>query len=200
MAKDIRLKRGNSFSLVLRWEHKDLLVYRSITGISKTAPCRVSVPGHGVTNGWRGAITNVKGMTEVNATANDVKDSDYRPMTVIDTDTVEFNSINAAGFKAYVSGGVLQYKAPVVLAGVLTRLRIRDKKGGAVLASSDVADAPLNVIDAMLDPVALTTTYFFDADVVTAFAFKKGVYDIEMLSPSGEVDEVQTGVVTVDED
>ena len=67
--KDLTIQQGRTFSLALRWESQPV-VYRPITAIAQTAPARLTVPTHGVPDGWRVAITNVKGMTEINAEAN----------------------------------------------------------------------------------------------------------------------------------
>ena len=84
-------------------------------------------------DGWPVAVTNVKGMTEINAEANNVRDSDFHPVTVIDPDTIEINDINASGFKAYVSGGVIQYNTPVDLSGYKARDTIKKKVGKNML-------------------------------------------------------------------
>ena len=92
-------------------------------------------------DGWRCAVTGVKGMTEINATANDLRDSDYKSSTVIDIDTIELNEVNASGFKPYVSGGFVQYNTPADLTWQRFRVRLKTKKGGTVVASSEVSDA-----------------------------------------------------------
>ena len=56
--KDLTIQQGRTFSLALRWESPPV-VYRPITAIAQTAPARLTVPAHGVPDGWRVAITNV---------------------------------------------------------------------------------------------------------------------------------------------
>lgn len=130
--QDLIITRGKTFTLVIRWGTEPI-VYKAITAIQQSAPVRMTVVGHGLVDGWPVAVTNVKGMTEINAEANNVRDSDFHPVTVIDADTIEINDINASGFKAYVSGGVIQFNTPVDLAGYKARDTIKKKVGKNML-------------------------------------------------------------------
>jgi len=130
--QDLIITRGKTFTLVIRWG-TDPIIYKPITAIQQTAPVRMTVTGHGVVDGWPAAVSNVKGMTEINAEANAVRDSDFHPVTVIDTNTIEINDINAAGFKAYTSGGVIQFNSPVDLTGYKARDTIKKKVGKNML-------------------------------------------------------------------
>ena len=90
--KDLSLVQGKTFSLVLRWETEPI-VYKTITAIQQSAPARLTVAGHGIPDGWRCAVTNVKGMTEINAEANALRDTDYNPITVVDPNTIEIEQL-----------------------------------------------------------------------------------------------------------
>lgn len=188
--KDLPLVQGKTFSLVLRWETEPI-VYKTITAIQQSAPARLTVAGHGIPDGWRCAVTNVKGMTEINAEANALRDKDYNPVTVIDANTIEINAINAAGFKAYTSGGVLQFNTPVSLVGYTARMAIKDKVGGTVLKSL------VSPTDITLNTTTSTITLTISATDTAAFAWKSGVYDLELVSASGVVTALLTGKVTV---
>lgn len=131
---DINIVKGKTFKLIVQWE-TDPIVYKAITGITNTAPARLTVPSHGIPDGWKVAITNVKGMAEINAQANQIRDSDRRPVTVIDGNTIEINSIDAAGFHAYTSGGYVQYRTPTDLS-VYTRARDTIKAAAGISGSN----------------------------------------------------------------
>lgn len=195
--KDLAITQGKTFSLVLRWESEPI-VRKAISAI--TAPngaARIVVPAHGIPDGWRCAVTNVKGMTEINAAdPNKIKDSEYTPVTVIDANTVELNEVNAASFKAYVSGGFLQYNTPVSLAGATARMSIKDKIGGTVLASTEATYAPLDILDIAIDTVAHTFTLTIGATDTAALTWTKGTYDLEVVV-SGVVTALLTGKVSV---
>lgn len=190
-SKDIAIRQGATFSMVLRWEAPPI-VYKPITAITQSAPVRLTVPSHGVPTGWRVAVTNVKGMTEINASANSVKDADYHPATVVDSNTVEINEINAAGYKAYISGGQLQYNTPVDLSGYSARMSIKDKIGGTELFSLTVLNGRIT-LDTTLKTISLTIS----ATDTQAVTWKKGVYDLEMVSGTGVVTPILTGKVVV---
>jgi hypothetical protein len=126
--ENIDLYRGETYTDVFLWEI-DPIVYKPITAATQTAPVRITVTGHGMPNGWFGAITNVKGMTELNAEANNIGVKDYHQITYIDANTVDVNDINAAGFKPYISGGYIQYNTPKNLTGISARMSIKARQG-----------------------------------------------------------------------
>ena len=197
-SNDLTILKGRTFTLVLRWETTPI-VYKAITAIEQSAPARLTVPGHGCVDGWRAAVTGVKGMTEINAEANKVRSADYQTVTIVDANTIEFNELDASGFKAYVSGGFLQYLTPVDLTGYTGRMKIKDKVGGTVLLSTESGDTPLDVIDITLDTSAKTITLTIAASATDDITWTRGVYDLEMVSNDVEptVVSLLTGRVSV---
>lgn len=189
--KDLEFKQGKTYLHEIRVEEKPV-IYKNITGIAGTAPVRLTVPAHGLVNNWPAAVTNVKGMVEINAEANNVKDGDYHAATVIGADTVDFNDINAAGFKKYVSGGVLQYNTPTDLSGCTARMSVKDKVGGTELFRLDDQNGRI-----VLNNTSKTVTLKVSASDTALMTFKKGVYELELETPTGEVFLVMTGAVTV---
>ena len=197
-SKDLVIPQGGTFSLVLRWETTPI-VYKAITAITKTAPVRLTVSGHGMVDGWRGAVTDVLGMTEINAEANDIHDRDYNPVTVVDANTIEINAIDAGKFKTYVSGGYIQYNTPVSLIGYVGRMKVKDRIGGTVLLSTEAADSPLNAITITVDDAAKTITVTIPASATDDITWSRGVYDMEMVSSDADpvVTPLFSGKVTV---
>lgn len=200
--KDLEIKQGKTFQLVLRWETEPV-IYKPITAISfaNGAP-RLTVAGHGTPNGHRGAITRVKGPTQINAKNSPPRDSDYVPALVIDANTIELNSVspydaNGNEWPAYVSGGFWQYNTPMDLAGYTARMKIKDKVGGTVLASTEAGDSPLNVLAIAIDNTAKTITLTISATATEGFAWTKGVYELEMVSGPGFVTSLIAGKVVV---
>ena len=200
--KDLSIQQGKTFTLVIRWEVNPI-VYKAITGISLAfgAP-RLTVVGHGCPSGWRAAVTRVKSPKQINAENNPLKESDYHSVTVIDVDTVEFNDMvpcddNGIEWPSYSDGGFFQYNSPVDITGYSARMKIKDKVGGTVLASTESEDAPLNVLSIALDAANKTITLSIAATDSDDFAWTKGVYDLEMVSPSGGVTEIMSGKVSV---
>ena len=191
--KDLTIQQGRTFSLALRWESTPV-VYRPITAIAQTAPARLTVPAHGVPDGWRVAITNVKGMTEINAEANKLTSRDYHQATVLDANTVEINDINAAGFKAYTSGGYIQFDNPVDLTGFTARLTIKNRVGGSVLYTLTTENGGI-----VIDAAAKLVTLNISAVDTALMAFTTGVYDLEMVSGAtpAVVTALLSGRVTV---
>ncbi len=200
--KDLVIQQGKTFSLVLRWETEPV-ISKPITAISLAAGApRLTVTAHGAPNGWRCAVTRVGGMKQINAENYPLRDSDFRPATVIDANTIEFNGVTPCDdsgkeWPAYTSGGFIQYNTPVDLTGYTARMEIKDKIGGTVLASADSADTPLDILDIAIDTTGKTITLTISATDTAEIAWKRGVYDLEMVSSSGVVTAILTGSVNV---
>ena len=131
-------------------------------------------------------------MDELRAAPNEIKDRDYHQATVIDADTIEFNDVNAAGFKAYGGGAHLQYNTPVELTGYVARLIVKDKVGGVTLFEMTTENSRI-----VLDPLLLTITLTVTATDLAAQTWVKGVYELELESPSGVVTKLMGGAATV---
>lgn len=188
--KNFAVTQGKTFAPVLRWESGEL-VYKTITSIMSSAPARITAAAHGLVDGWRCAVTSVKGMVEINAPTVPAKNRDYMVATVIDENTIEFNKVNATGFKDYASHGVVQYNRPVDMAGYTARMSIKDKVGGAELLSLTTENGGIAI-----DNVAKTITLNMAAAQTAAFSWKKGIYELEMVS-GDVVTTLIYGTVTV---
>lgn len=201
--KDLTIQQGKTFSLPVRWENGDLVVRKPITAISLAfgAP-RLTVASHGLPAGWRTYVTRCQGMKQINAADIPPRDNDYHPATVIDATTIELNDIdpvddNGKEWPAYSDSGFLNWNAPVDLTGYTARMKIKDKVGGTVLASTDVLDAPKSVLTIAIDNALKTITLSIAATDTDDFTWKTGVYDLEMVSASGAVTAILAGKVSV---
>lgn len=184
------IEQGETFEQVVRWESPPLK-YRPITGIAQSAPISITCPNHAVPNGWKVAVIDVKGMTELNA-ANPPADEEFRAATVLDTNTVELNEVSSASFKAYRSGGSLVYYTPKDITGFTARMTVRDRIGGTALVElTSAAD------EIILDAANYTITLVLLPAVTAAFTWTKGVYDLEMVSPTGRVTRILSGSITL---
>lgn len=188
MQSDIALVRGDTFVRTYRWESSDP-VYRAITAITQVAPVAITAPAHGLVPGWRAAVVSVKGMTDLNAARTPPVSSDFRRVAVVDANQITFPEVDASGFRAYTSGGYLFYFAPVPLVGYTARMTIKSRAGGEELYDA----TPGIAIDAVGQAVRLT----IPATATAAFAWRTGVYDLEMQSPTGVVSKLAAGAVTV---
>jgi tRNA threonylcarbamoyladenosine modification (KEOPS) complex Pcc1 subunit len=187
---DLTLLQGRTFIHTVKWG-LDSIVYKPITGITQAAPCIVTAIGHGLPDGWRVAVVSAKGLTQINA-STPPKDNEYVVAKVLTPDTVELNTVNASGYKPYVSGGYLQYNAPKDLAGYVARMTIKDKVGGTELMSLTTANSRIQI-----DNTTKTITLAIDADDTAAITWKVGTYDLELESPSGVVTALMYGAVKV---
>jgi len=193
MKKNIRIQQGSTFEWVVRWQSRTV-AFAAITDITKAAPPVITATGHGMPDGWKGAITNVRGMTELNA-ANDPPDTgeDYYEFDVTDANTLSPKGVDATGFGTYTSGGVIRYFEPVDLDGYTARMHIRQ----SLTATTTLLELTTENARIALDNVAKTITLTISATDTAALSFTSGVYSLELVSGSGEVAEILTGSVTL---
>ena len=193
----LTIVRGKTLKKLIRWENGDVIVRKAITAISLASGApRLTVVGHDIPNGWRAAVVRVGGMKQINAPSEPPAKSDYREVTVIDADTVEFNGVNPVDesgreWSAYTSGGFLVYFAPVDLTNKRCDVVIKDKVGGTILLSSRSADAPLNLLTATVDNATKTILVRMEASDAAAVTWNKAVWEAEMHDiVTGDVDSL----------
>lgn len=189
-ATDFTLHQGKTFQRIVRWEAPPF-IYKAITAINNGAPMEITVPAHGVPEGWRVALTSVKGMDELNAAAIPPKNAEFRKASVVNANTIQLNSVVSADFKPYISGGYVVYYTPVPLAGYTARLTIKNRVGGTVLK------ALTSPTDIVIDDIAKTIALSISAADTAAFAKGTYVYDLEMVSAGGVVTLLLSGKLTV---
>lgn len=202
MTQELNIKQGKTYRLVIRAESNPI-IRKPITGVTfdSGAP-RLTVVGHGLKNGWRGYVTRVKGPTQLNAVNNPARPADFKVITVIDPNTVEFNEVtpvNEQGVEwpAYQSGGFLEFYTPVDLAGKTARMKVRERanKTSKLLASSEAGDAPLNVLQLTVDATEHTVTLVIPDTAADDFEWTTGYFDIELVGT--DVDELESGKIVV---
>lgn len=192
----LNIVRGKTLSLVIRWETTPI-VSKAITAISlATGFPRLTATSHGCPDGWRGYVTSVQGMKQINSENAQPRTKDYHEVTVIDANTIEFNGLNPVDdsgrdWSAYTSGGFFKYNTPKSLANKTIRVKIKDRVGGTVLLSTEIGDAPLNLITATADDAIKAITIESEATVTEDLTWDKGVWEVEAEdSVTGVVDPV----------
>jgi len=189
--QNLTIIQGKTFEQFVRWESEPFL-FTPILGISNTAPVRITTGVHGIPDGWRVAVVDAGGLTELNAANNPPKASDFRKATVPDTTHIEFNPLSAVEFGTWTAGGYLQWYTPHDLAGYTARLAVKNKAGGTVQLSLTTENAGI-----VIDASAKTIKLFQSATDTAAMTWKSGVYDLELVSPTGVVTALLTGSVSV---
>lgn len=183
---NLTIRQGETFLRVIRWETPPF-IYKPITAITKSGPVSITCPSHTLKSGWRVAVVSAGGMDEINAAYNPPREHDFRPCTVVDSNTVEINTINSSEYSAYTSGGYLQFYTPVDMTSYTARMKIKNKIGGTVLET----------LTPTIDNTNHTITLLITAVATAAYTWKQGVYDLEMVAPSGVVTTIFTGAVTL---
>lgn len=189
---DLVIEQGKTFTRIIRWETTPL-IWKPITAIGQVAPVLITSTAHGLTDGWKVAVRDVVGMLDINAKYNPPKDSEFHPCTYIGANQISINTISAASFDPYVSGGYLVYYTAVDLTGYTARMKIKDRIGGTLLQSLTTQAGT----GFALSPSAQTITLTIIATDTAAYTWLKGVYDIEMVDGAGVVTAIFSGAISV---
>jgi len=181
--KDFVIRKGETFSQSLRWEVAPI-IWKPITAISQTAPVRLTVPDHGCKPKWRVQVSSRKSMREI--------DDARGQATIVDSDTVEINTINASGFKPYAGDGYLSFNTPVDMTGMTGRLSIKSKVGGPLLLSlTTLNDGIVIDVDECVIRIVIA------AEMTAELDWRTGVYDLEMVAVDGSVTRLLQGRMRV---
>lgn len=185
---NFKVYQGSTFKEVLRRE-TSTKVYKNITGITQAAPIVITSVGHSVPVGWRVKVTNVVGMTDINSSDT------YHTVTDTTADTLTINAINSVAFKAYISGGILEYNQPYDLTGVSARMQIRGK-----ITDTDVIDELTTENGGIIiDTVLNTITILISATKTATYTFNSAVYSMELIDGL-EVIPFITGTLTLEKE
>lgn len=190
------IRKGETFTRVLRWYPEGPLIYKNISNATRAAPCVLTATGHGVPDGWRiRRLTSVGGMKELNTHVlrNGVlvptplgeqypERKGGIPSKLLDANTIELNAVNASSFTAYASGGVIEYITPPDFTSYTARMQIRDTpEAAAFLLELTTANGRI-----VLDNVKKTITLEVDVATIDAITWSGGVTTLELIPPSGK--------------
>lgn len=185
---NFKVYQGSTFKEVLRWE-SSTKVYKTITNITKAAPCVITAAGHALPLGWRTKVTNVLGMKEINS------GDTYYVVTEASTNDVTLNSVNSLSYSTYTSGGVLEYNAMTDLTGYTSRMQLRNKiTDTAVLLELTTENGGIT-----LNPTLGTITINIAATQTALLSFSSAVYSLEMVK-AGEVTQLVAGTITLEKE
>jgi len=177
----LSIRKGSTFRWTLRPETA-VQKYIPITAITMTETgVRITAAAHGMIEGWRCRVTRCKGLTRLNTVDEDhPRASDYFQVTVIDADTVEINTQNTTGDKAYTGGGILQYGVPMDLTGCVVRAQIRPTAGSSTLMLDLGLYATINAALARID-------FVVPDEITSAVVGTNGVLSVELEDSAGGV-------------
>lgn len=180
----LTILQGSTFSHLYQWAQSSK-TFKDITAITKAAPPVLTVTGHGAPDGWEVYVGNVGGMEDINS-------DDAYLATLINANSLSL-PIDATGFDAYTSGGVLSYYTPVDLSGYTARAQFRASiTSTTVLVSLTTENAGI-----VLDNTKKTITLTMTAAATAALTWKAAFYDLELVSAGGVVSRIASGPVTV---
>lgn len=194
--QDLTILQGKTFTRVIRWETLPL-VYKPITGITAASPVSITATSHGLPDGWPVAVVSAGGMRQINAKHWPLGDADFHQATVTNANAITLNDTNSAEYTPYTSGGALVYYTPVDLASYTARMQVRSTQADSTVLLSLTTSAAPPLTGIALDNTLKTITLLISATDTAALTFLSGVYDLELVSPTGVVTQLLAGIVTV---
>lgn len=186
---DITIRRGATYQLPIMWEGPRL-IYKPIETIANSAPVRITVPEHGLPDGWMVAVANARGLIELNAAGNPPRDNEFRAAVVLDASTIELNKVNAAGYKTHTrsTGQLVYYEPALPVTSAKARMQVKSKIGGEELYLLTTENGRI-----VLDPVRMRIVLIFAADAFVSAPWRTAVYDLEVEDASGVVTPIIYG-------
>lgn len=168
---DITIQQGKTFNQAFKVADEEL-VYKPITSLISTAPVRLKVVDHGLVDNWPILINCVKNPVQLN--------TEYPVVaSVIDQDTIEVNKLVICCDRPYQGQGVIIFNKPCDLTGFTARASIRP----AINSSKVLYEWSQVIVDTLQHAFILT----IPADITATFNWSKAIYDLEAISPNGEV-------------
>ena len=179
-ALKVEVRLGASADIPIRVETSNL-TFALIASIAKSAPVRVVTTNpHGIPDGWRAAIVDAKGMTELNS--EKVSDRDLITVTVVDATTLDLDGISSLSFRTHTANtGAVAFYAPKDLSAYTSaNMDVKKKVGAEAVANFNTIDGTLE-IDAPASAVWLR----IDASDLSELSAEDYVFDIELTRPDG---------------
>lgn len=186
---DLQILQGKTFEFAFRWADP-IKLYKPITGATATAPVVLTVPGHGLSDGWPFEVQSVKTPPELNT-----QPGQFYLAKVLTPDSLELNDVNGIGFKAFGGAGTIVFYTPADLTGLAARFAIRRTPGDAdALLTGSTTDGRV-----VIDIPTSTISIVIGADVTATLDWNKALYDLELYDPADltVVYPVASGRVTV---
>lgn len=188
----LTIRRGASAQIPLRLETPSK-VFVPITSMQRTAPIKITAPGHGLLNGWRVGVMNALGMTELNSSWDRLDPSRMYPVDVLGENLIALPGVNACGFRPYLSGGQLVYYAPLDLSTFsAARMDVKANLNGVNIASFGTAEGTmqLNETDQVL-------WLLLSPAITGELPVGELLFDIELVKTSGDVVAVCSAASTL---
>lgn len=174
---ELVIPKGKTFEFALRYA-SGRMVSKEIAALPSLVPVRLTVPDHGMPDGWPFTVSCVVRPYELNGSY---------VATVVDDDTIEINDLVGQCWRhKWSGGGVIQYPAPADIDGwtarAMFRRTIRDEEPLLTFTTEAGADGLF-----LVDPAESTFTLSLTAERAETLPVVSGVWDAEAVDPSGRV-------------
>lgn len=176
---NLKIAQGSTFRYALQWQTSQK-EYLTITGCTNSAPLEITATGPLPPQDWLVTPVGVGGMVELN-------DQTLR-VTGLTGQVLTFGEVNSTRYKAYTSGGVLEYYKPVPLTGYRARMKLVSG-AGVELANLTTENGGIEI-----DTVKYLIVIKLTSEQTSSLDFTVAKYDLELESPGLEVTRLIEGL------
>ena len=204
MPVDLLIRRGEPWRMTFRFEQEGAVRLVPITAIGKTAPATLTAPVHGLTEGWRFAVLDAKGITALNASHCPPAEGDrlencgdFFTAQVVDGNTLSLPINGQAWAGTYAGQGALWYREPMDLTGLAAKAQFRARPANAaeVLLECSALNGRLAV---NLDSRAVELT--LTGDETEALSFRRACFDLMLIDAEGRAEKMTPTISVTVED
>lgn len=186
---DITLTKGSTYRDVLRVA-SDACGFVRVASVDTSAPLRLTVPDHGLLDEW---AVQVEGWREFDPAVH------YK-INVVDKDTIEIGCINALSFRQPVKPVVLRYHPPVDMSGCRARMQVRERFDSEDVLLEITTENLATGSHILIDPALCRVSRQITAADTAALAFRRAVFDCELVFPDSTVTKIDSGRVTLNDE
>lgn len=138
---------GRTLQYAFRWA-ESARTYKTVTAVSLTAPVVLTVPSHGLPDGWQFRLESLRGPEALN---NDLDDpTSFYLAKVLTPDSLQLE-LNGLGLKALVGQGALSYYSPADLAGLSGRFTLKASQHSQVALLDSTAAVTVDNVTKSID-------------------------------------------------
>lgn len=138
---------GRTLQYAFRWA-ESARTYKTVTAVSQTAPVVLTVPSHGLPDGWQFRLESLRGPETLN---NDLDDpTSFYLAKVLSPDSLQLE-LNGLGLKALVGQGALSYYSPADLGGLSGRFTLKTSQHSQAAMLDSTAAVTVNNVTKSID-------------------------------------------------
>lgn len=179
----IEITKGSTYTETLLWLSEND-AFLTATGATMAAPAKLTITNHGLLTGQP---IKLECVTPSSHPLNGFEGV----VEVEDANTLILPTVNAHCYPAITGTFVVRYGTRFNLTGYVARMQVRTREGTLIL------DLTTENGGIAIDPTSYEIAITVSAAQTAALTITRGVFDLEVEAPDGEVTKLTRGAVVV---